>query len=91
MPASTSPRRSTFLLADVRGYIRYTQEHGDEAASRLTARFASTVRAMLADLGGELVDLRGVEALCVFASTHQDVRASVDLALSAMVGTDGVR
>ena len=40
---SSAPVR-TFLFADVRGYTRFTQERGDEAASALAARFADTVR-----------------------------------------------
>jgi class 3 adenylate cyclase len=34
----------TFLIADVRGYTRYTQGHGDEAAARLASAFADTVQ-----------------------------------------------
>jgi hypothetical protein len=30
----------TFLIADFRGYTRYSDEHGDEAASALARRFA---------------------------------------------------
>jgi hypothetical protein len=34
----------TFLIADVRGYTRFTVEHGDEAAARLAAQFAAITR-----------------------------------------------
>ena len=34
----------TFLIADVRGYTRFTQERGDEAAARLATRFAELAR-----------------------------------------------
>jgi len=34
----------TFLIADVRGYTRYTAQHGDEAASRLATKFAEVAR-----------------------------------------------
>jgi class 3 adenylate cyclase len=30
-----------FLIADVRGYTRYSDEYGDEAASALARRFAA--------------------------------------------------
>ena len=30
----------SFLIADIRGYTSFTAEHGDEAASRLAAKFA---------------------------------------------------
>src|SRR5579872_2249963 len=33
-----------FLIADVRGYTRFTLEHGDEAAARLATRFAALTR-----------------------------------------------
>jgi class 3 adenylate cyclase len=33
-----------FLIADVRGYTHFTQEHGDEAAAKLASRFAEIVR-----------------------------------------------
>ena len=34
----------TFLIADVRGYTRFTQAHGDEEAGKLAARFAELAR-----------------------------------------------
>jgi adenylate cyclase len=69
----------TFLIADVRGFTRFTQEHGDEAASRLAREFAAIVRAALPDFGGELVETRGDEVLAVFGSARQALRASVEL------------
>src|SRR5215218_7930321 len=58
----------TFLIADVRGYTRYTQEHGDEAAARLAASFAEIVETVVEGSGGRLVEIRGDEALLVFGS-----------------------
>ena len=46
----------TFLIADVRGYTRYTQEHGDEAAAHLAARFADIVGEMGAGRDGRVVE-----------------------------------
>src|SRR6476646_6435400 len=69
----------TFLFADMRGYTRYTQEHGDEEASRLAGRFADFVRETVPEFEGELLELRGDEALCVFRSARQALRASVEL------------
>jgi class 3 adenylate cyclase len=34
----------TFLIADVGGYTLFTQERGDEAATKLAARFADVAR-----------------------------------------------
>lgn len=69
----------TFLIADVRGYTQFTLEHGDEAAARLASRFATITREVVATHGGHVVELRGDEALVVFASTRQALRAAVDL------------
>src|SRR5688500_591216 len=69
----------TFLIADVRGYTRFTQEHGDEEAGKLAARFAALVREAVTAMGGEVVELRGDEALCVFPSARQALRAAVEL------------
>jgi len=69
----------TFLIADVRGYTRYTQEYGDEAAAHLAARFADIVGEMVAGRDGRVVELRGDEALCVFGSPRGALRAAVDL------------
>ncbi len=35
-----SPAVMTFLIADVRGYTRFTRERGDTAAAILAKRFA---------------------------------------------------
>lgn len=80
--ASQTPRGAdlrTFLIADIRGYTRFTREQGDEAASALAARFAELVRGTVPVFEGELLELRGDEALCVFTSARQALRASVEL------------
>ena len=69
----------TFLIADVRGYTLFTQERGDEAAGKLAAKFARLARESVEARNGTLLELRGDEALCVFASTRQAIRAAVDL------------
>src|SRR6266511_502383 len=69
----------TFLIADDRGYTRYTQERGDEAAARLAEAFAEIAREGVEARGGEVVELRGDEALAVFSSARQAVRAAVEL------------
>jgi class 3 adenylate cyclase/WD40 repeat protein len=69
----------TFLIADIRGYTRFTAQHGDEAASRLTGRFAQVAAEGIEAWGGELVELRGDEALAVFESARQALRGAVEL------------
>jgi peptide/nickel transport system substrate-binding protein len=69
----------TFLIADVRGYTLFTQERGDEAAAKLAAKFADIARDGVEGRGGVLLELRGDEALCVFSSARDAIRAAVDL------------
>lgn len=69
----------TFLIADVRGYSRFTDEFGDEAAAELAAKFADLASEGVEAHGGRLVELRGDEALAVFTSARQAIRAAVDL------------
>jgi branched-chain amino acid transport system substrate-binding protein len=69
----------TFLIADVRGYTRFTQEHGDEEAGELAARFADLAGEAVSSCGGQMIELRGDEALAVFGSARQALRAAVAL------------
>ena len=68
-----------FLIADVRGYTSYTREHGDAAAARLASAFAGLARDAVAARSGEVIELRGDEALAVFTSPAQAVKAAVEL------------
>ena len=82
VPWLTSPvqrRIRTFLITDVRGYTRFTEDHGDEAGARLARRFAEVVSEVVAGRDGRVVELRGDEALCVFESPRGALRAAVDL------------
>ena len=69
----------TFLIADVRGYTLFTQERGDEAAAKLATKFAEIAREGVEGRGGSVIELRGDEALAVFGSPRQAIRAAVDL------------
>jgi peptide/nickel transport system substrate-binding protein len=69
----------TFLIADVRGYTLFSQERGDEAAAKLAAKFADIAREGVEARDGTLLELRGDEALCVFSSARQAIRAAVEL------------
>jgi predicted ATPase len=63
----------------VRGYTRFTNEHGDEAAARLADRFAALCESVVSACGGQVLELRGDEALCVFNSARDALRGSVAL------------
>ncbi|MDX6523825.1 MAG: hypothetical protein QOI17_1338, partial [Gaiellales bacterium] len=69
----------TFLIADVRGYTRFTRQRGDAEAARLAGAFAGLARDAVAARGGTVIELRGDEALAVFVSPAQAVRAAVEL------------
>jgi class 3 adenylate cyclase len=69
----------TFLIADIRGYTRFTERHGDEASARLAGKFSEIVREGVELRGGTLIEIRGDEALAVFDSARQAIRAAVDL------------
>ena len=77
--ADGQPGVLTFLIADVRGYSRYTEEYGDEAAARLAGKFVDLVEDGVEAHGGTLIEVRGDEGLAVFASARQAIRAAVDL------------
>jgi peptide/nickel transport system substrate-binding protein len=79
VPAGIGAEIRTFLIADVRGYTLFTQQRGDEAAAKLAAKFARVAREVVDARGGEVIELRGDEALAVFVSARQAVRAAVDL------------
>ena len=79
-PVGEQARIRTFLIADVRGYTLFTQERGDEAAAKLASRFAGIAREAVDDHGGLVIELRGDEALAVFDSARQAIRAATVLA-----------
>ena len=78
-PSEPQTELKTFLIADVRGYTRFTQEQGDEVAARLATKFAAVARHAVGERGGRVIELRGDEALAVFSSPRQALRAAVEL------------
>ncbi|HEX6509492.1 MAG TPA: helix-turn-helix domain-containing protein, partial [Chloroflexota bacterium] len=69
----------TILIADIRDYTRFTAEHGDEAAARLTSRFAAIAADGVAGYDGRLVEAGGDEVVAVFSSARQALRAAIGL------------
>ena len=67
------------MIADVRGWTSFTQARGDEEAGRLAGRFAQVAREVIREHQGEVLELRGDEALCVFGSPRSAIRAAVAL------------
>ena len=69
----------TYMIADIRGYTTYTREKGDQAGAALAARFAELVAEVVAATDGDLLELRGDEALVSFVSARKALRAAIDL------------
>jgi class 3 adenylate cyclase len=69
----------SFLIADIRGYTRFTEEYGDEAAARLAAKFKDIIHEIVHTRTGRVVEIRGDEALTVFDSARQAIRAAMDM------------
>jgi hypothetical protein len=67
------------MIADVRGYTNFTENQGDERAADLARDFAALARAAVSDNGGDVIELRGDEALAVFTSARQALRAGLEL------------
>jgi class 3 adenylate cyclase len=78
-PADRETAIRTFLIADVRGYTRFTRERGDEAAARIAARFAQIAVEGVEAFQGDLIETRGDEVLAVFGSPRRALRAGVEL------------
>jgi branched-chain amino acid transport system substrate-binding protein len=91
LPSAAEPEGDvrTFLIVDVRGYTPFTQAFGDEEAGKLAATFAELAREAVQATGGEVVELRGDEALCVFRSARQALRAAVELQTRFRERVDG--
>jgi DNA-binding NarL/FixJ family response regulator/class 3 adenylate cyclase len=68
-----------FLIADIRGFTRFTHDRGDEEAARVAKRFGALTEETVDPLGGTLLELRGDEALVVFDSARAAIRAAVEL------------
>lgn len=68
-----------FLIADIRGYTRFTQARGDAAAAELASKFATIVDRFVQAHGGRLMELRGDEALAAFGSPRRAIAAALEL------------
>src|ERR671910_1444129 len=81
-PSSTSQPPSvirTFLIADLRGYTRFSDSRGDDAAAAVAERFVSVAGERIETRAGTIVEVRGDEVLAVFDSAREALRAALDL------------
>ena len=79
----------TFLFVDVRGYTRFTVEHGDAAAARLVEKFDVTARKAFGACHGEVVGKAGDELIAVFVSAREAIRAAVQLQADFALAAEG--
>src|SRR5947208_10121631 len=70
-----------FMIADLRGYTAFTDQHGDEASAVVTERFAAIADEIVEARAGAVVETRGDEVLAEFDSPRASIRAAVDLHL----------
>jgi class 3 adenylate cyclase len=77
--SDSGPGFQVFLIADIRGYTRFTQDHGDAAAAELASKFGTVVAEGVAGHGGRLMELRGDEALVSFGSPRLALTCAVEL------------
>jgi class 3 adenylate cyclase len=68
-----------FLIADIRGYTRYSLEHGDAAAAELTRVFEAVATKGIEARGGHVVETRGDQVVSAFLSARLALRAAVAL------------
>lgn len=79
--AESAVAERTFLIADIRGYTRFTREQGDAEAARLAKAFADLAEDAVEGRDGRVVELRGDEVMAVFVSPVHAVRAGIELML----------
>jgi predicted ATPase/class 3 adenylate cyclase len=79
IPEPLPTEERTFLIADVRNYTAFTQEQGDQAAARLTMKFAALAAASARQHQGRLLSQRGDEVVAVFASPRRALRTALAL------------
>jgi class 3 adenylate cyclase len=77
--AESGVAERSFLIADIRGYTRFTRERGDAAAARLAQTFAALAEDAVEGRGGRVVEVRGDEVMAVFESPEHAIRAAVEL------------
>jgi len=86
---SPPPGVLAFMIADVRGYTRFTDERGDEAATGPVGRFVSAAGDAVTGHSGTVLQVRGGEVLAVFDSPRGALRAAV--ALQSALGSEARR
>jgi class 3 adenylate cyclase len=74
-----------FLFADLRGYTRYVEEHGDHAGAQMLARYRTLVRREVAAFRGAEIKTEGDSFYVVFDSASAAVRCGLAIVGAAAV------
>ncbi len=69
----------TFLFVDIRGYTRFTVDHGDAAAALLVKDFDDIARKAFSTFHGEVIGSAGDELIASFGSAREALRAAIKL------------
>jgi adenylate cyclase len=69
----------TFLFADIAGYSRVADQHGDEAAADLALYFLSRASSLASIHGGEVVKSLGDAVMVRTADAADSIRLALDL------------
>jgi class 3 adenylate cyclase len=95
-PESRAPRASEasttthgFLFADLRGYTRYVDAHGDHAAADLLDRYRALVRGAVANFRGAEIKTEGDSFYVVFDSASAAVRCGLAIVDAAATTAEG--
>ena len=68
-----------FLFADLRGYSRWVESHGDQAAARLLRRYRDLVRAAVAQFDGAEIRTEGDSFYVAFRSPSAAIRCGLQI------------
>lgn len=77
-PSSPSDIR-TVLVADLRGYTRFTTQHGDDRAAETARLFEEIARGAVEDHGGSVFGTAGDQVLATFGSARKGAAAALQL------------
>jgi class 3 adenylate cyclase len=78
-----------FLFADLRGYTRYVDAHGDHAAADLLDRYRTLVRGAVASFRGAEIKTEGDSFYVVFDSASAAVRCGLAIVEAATATAEG--
>ena len=76
-PGPSAPQTRGFLFADLRGYSKFTDQHGDAAAAELIGRYRELVRTEIAAFHGAEIRTEGDSFYVVFGSVSEAVQAGL--------------